>query len=169
MTYGTSLKLASNILGIMAITAEDAIFVASNEGKICSVFMDTITIKVPSERTNGSYSICEDITPPGAGAPPHIHHREEEMFYVLEGEYDFRCGEREFKATRGALVILPREIPHAFKNTGNTPGKTLLILRPGGMEKVFGDISLMPQGPPDLEKINAITKKYGVEFLPFKT
>ncbi|HKM75014.1 MAG TPA: hypothetical protein VJZ32_01190 [Candidatus Bathyarchaeia archaeon] len=70
-----------------------------------------------------------------------------------------------FKAAKGAWVHLPRDIPHAYKNTGNTAGRTLVFLIPGGMEKVFEEINSMPPGPPDLEKINAITKKYGVEFL----
>ncbi len=116
--------------------------------------------------TGGAYSISEDATPAGQGAPPHIHRRELETFIVLEGEYEFQCGDRKFKATKGAIVVLPREVPHAFKNTGNTIGKTLVVLVPGGMEKVFEDISAMPPGPPDIGKVNAITTKYGVEFLP---
>jgi len=148
------------------ITAQDASFVLPDEGKKCKVFADTITIKVPSEMTKGAYSISEDVTPPGQGTPPHKHRRELETFIVLEGEYEFQRGDRKFKATKGAIVSLPREIPHAFKNTGNSTGKTLVILVPGGMEKVFEDISAMPPGPPDIGKINAITMKYGVEFLP---
>jgi hypothetical protein len=64
------------------------------------------------------------------------------------------------------MVVLPKEIPHAFKNTGNTTGRTLVVLVPGELEKVFEDLSAMPPGPPDLGKINAIMMKYGVEFLP---
>jgi mannose-6-phosphate isomerase-like protein (cupin superfamily) len=147
-------------------TALDASFVSPDGGKKCNVFADTITIKVPSEMTKGAYSISEDLTPPGQGAPPHVHRRELETFIVLDGDYEFQCGDRKFKATKGATVVLPREIPHAFKNTGNITGKTLVVLVPGGMEKVFEEISAMPPGPPDIGKINAITMKYGVEFLP---
>jgi mannose-6-phosphate isomerase-like protein (cupin superfamily) len=147
------------------ITPQDAFFVSPNEGKSFHVITDTMTIKVPSERVNGAYSVTEDATPPGGGAPPHIHHREDEMFYVLEGEFEFTCGDRVFKAAKDSLVALPREIPHAFKNTGKALGKTLLVLIPGGTEKAFGELSKLPPGPPDLENINAITKKYGVEFL----
>ena len=148
------------------ITAKDASFVSPNEGKKCNVFADTITIKISSEMTKGAYSICEDVTPPGQGAPPHKHTRETETFIVLEGEYEFQCGDSKFKGSKGAMVVLPKEIPHAFKNMGNTTGRTLMVLVPGGLEKVFEDLSVMPPGPPDLGKINAITMKYGVEFLP---
>lgn len=147
------------------VTSLDALFVSANEGKSFHVVTDTITIKVPSEKVNGAYSVSEDVTPVEGGAPPHIHHREDEMFYVLEGEFEFRCGGRVFKAAKDSLVTLPKNIPHSFKNTGNTSGKTLLILIPGGTEKAFEELDKLPPGPPNLENINAITKKYGVEFL----
>jgi mannose-6-phosphate isomerase-like protein (cupin superfamily) len=147
------------------ITASDASFVPAGEGKSLHVLTETVTIKIPSERVNGAYSVTEIVTPPGGGAPPHIHRRENEMFYILEGEFEFRCGDRMFNAAKGAIVALPKEIPHAYKNTGNVLGKTLLVLIPGGTEKAFEEISILPSGPPDLEKINTITMKYGVEFL----
>src|SRR5207237_10200119 len=109
--------------------------------------------------TMGAYSISEDVTHPGAGAPPHKHTREVETFIVLEGEYEFQCGDRKFKGSKGAMVVLPKEIPHAFKNTGNTTGRTLVILVPGGMEKVFEELSAMTPGPPEIAKVNAITTK----------
>jgi mannose-6-phosphate isomerase-like protein (cupin superfamily) len=147
-------------------TAHDGSFVSPNDGKKCNVFADTVTVKVPSEMTNGAYSISEDVTPAGQGAPLHVHSREQETFIVLDGEYEFQCGEQKFKTTKGGMVVLPKEIPHAFRNIGNTIGKTLVILVPGGMEKVFDDISAMPPGPPDIGKINAVTMRYGVKFVP---
>jgi quercetin dioxygenase-like cupin family protein len=151
---------------VVLATAQDASLVSPDEGKKCNVFADTITVKISSGMTKGAYSISEDVTPPGQGAPPHVHRREQETFIVLEGEYEFQCGDRKFKGSKGAMVVLPKEIPHAFKNAGNSTGRTLVVLVPGGMEKVFEDLSAMPPGPPDLGKINAVTMKYGVEFLP---
>jgi hypothetical protein len=114
------------------VTSQDAFFVSTNEGKSFRVVTDTITIKVPSEKVNWAYSVSEDVTPAEGGAP--------------------RCGDRVFKAAKGSLVALPRNIPHSFQNTGNTSGKTLLILIPGGMEKVFEELDKLPPGPPNLEK-----------------
>jgi quercetin dioxygenase-like cupin family protein len=145
---------------------QNASFVLPNEGKKCNVFADTITVKIPSEMTNGAYSISEDVTPSGQGAPLHVHRREQETFIVLEGEYEFQCADRKFKGSKGSMAVLPKDVPHAFRNAGDTVGRTLIVLMPGGMEKVFEDLSVMPPGPPDLGKINAITMKYGVEFLP---
>jgi len=161
-------KIKSNniVAIIMDVPIQDPFFVTPDGGKRYQVFTETITIKVPAERTNGSYSVFEIVSPPGGGAPPHIHDREDEMFYVLEGKFEFKCGESVFKAEKGALVTLPRKIPHDFRNIGNTPGKNLVILVPGGFEKAFEEISRLPPGPPDIEKVNSITNKYGVNFLP---
>src|SRR5437667_9526714 len=111
---------------LVLVTAQDSSFVSPGEGKKCNVFADTITIKVPSEMTGGAYSISEDVTPAGQGAPPHIHRRELETFIVLEGEYEFQCGDRKFKATKGAIDALPREVPHARKHSVQTTCKTLV-------------------------------------------
>jgi mannose-6-phosphate isomerase-like protein (cupin superfamily) len=132
--------------------AFDVSFVLPDGGKKCNVFADTITIKIPSQMTNGAYSVSEDVTLPGQGAPPHVHTRELETFIVLEGEYEFQCGDRSFKGTKGAMVVMPKDIPHAFRNIGNTPGKTLVVSVPGGMENVFEEISAMPQARQTLER-----------------
>jgi len=147
-------------------TSREASFVLPDEGKVCNVFSSTITIKIRSEMTNSAYSVSENAVPPGAGAPPHIHHRELETFIVLEGEFEFHCGDRKFVATKGAMVVLPKEIPHSFKNVRSAAGKALLILVPGGAEKVFEEINAMPPGGQETAKINAVTMKYGIEFLP---
>ncbi|MGO9644903.1 MAG: cupin domain-containing protein [Candidatus Bathyarchaeia archaeon] len=105
----------------MAAKTREPYFVSQDEGKRLSVFADTITIKVSSERTNGAYSISEDITPPGAGSPRHVHHREDEMFYVVEGEYEFQCADRVFKAAKGHRSI--------FQEISHTPSRTQEILR----------------------------------------
>ena len=141
-------------------------FSSKGEGKRYNVFADVITIKLTSEDTNGAYALFEDVTPPGAGVPTHIHHREDEVFNILEGEYEVRCDDRVFKATAGSTVHLPKNLPHSLKNIGSTSGKILGLLIPGGSEKVWEEISNEPPQPPTVDNINAITKKYGIEFLP---
>jgi len=139
-----------------------------DQGKRCKVFADVITIKLTSEDTNGAYALFEDVTPPGAGAPPHIHHREDEVFNILEGEYEVQCDGRLFKVTAGSTVHLPKNLTHSLKNTGSSSGKILGLLIPGGSEKVWEEISSKPPEPPSIDNINAITKKYGIEFLPLE-
>src|SRR5437667_11966480 len=98
---------------LVLITAQAASFVSSGEGKKCNVFADTITIKVPSEMTGGEYSISEDITPAGQGAPPHIHRRELETFIVLEGDYEVPAADRKLNATEEAMAVPQSADQHA--------------------------------------------------------
>ena len=72
-------------------------------------------IKARAADTGGAFGLVEGSFPEGFGPPLHIHHREDEGFYVLEGEIRFRQGDDEFVAGRGTLVWGPRGVPHAFK------------------------------------------------------
>ena len=89
------------------------------------------------------------------------------MFYVLEGECEVQCGDRTFKATKGSLAILPRKVPHGFRNIGTAPSRILVTITPGEFERFFEEVSQLPvEGPPDLEKVMAIARKYDLELLP---
>jgi mannose-6-phosphate isomerase-like protein (cupin superfamily) len=70
-----------------------------------------ITFKAVSEETGGEYSLYELTVPPPLGAPPHIHHRETEAYYVLDGEVEFLKGERTLRAGVGQLVHVPKGYP----------------------------------------------------------
>jgi uncharacterized cupin superfamily protein len=83
------------------------------------------TLKVVAEDTDGAFSLMESRTPPEGGPPPHIHHREDEWIYVLEGEYELLDNDRTIRATAGSFVFLPKSRLHTFKNVGSTPGKLL--------------------------------------------
>ncbi len=89
------------------------------------------------------------------------------MFYVLEGEYEFRCGEQKEIVSKGALVHLPRKLPHSFKNIGQTPGVLMNTITPGGFEAFFEEIDQLPKDKPlDHQKVASIANKYGLRFLP---
>ncbi|HAV60755.1 MAG TPA: cupin domain-containing protein, partial [Verrucomicrobiales bacterium] len=77
----------------------------------------------------------EATVPPGGGPPPHYHTREEESFYVLEGEVTFTVEGRTIVGRPGSFVQLPREAPHAFKNTSDIPAKMLIQCTPAGFEE----------------------------------
>ena len=136
----------------------------TRRGKPLDIFGDNIYIKMGSVETNGRYSLIEDVTPPGGGPPLHVHHREDEGFYILEGEYLFQTGEARHKVGPGDFVYIPRDIPHCFKNIGGTTGTMLLTLEPGGLEVFFAELSAV-SGPPTPEKVAPIFVKYGLELL----
>jgi len=127
---------------------------------------DQITIKVGSKETEGAFTVIETTTPPHAGPPPHVHEREDESFYVLEGEFEFHVGRSSTRAQAGAFVMAPRGLPHRFQNVGETPGKLLIVCQPAGFEKFVEEFATLPTDqPPDMEKAVAIGKKYGISFV----
>jgi quercetin dioxygenase-like cupin family protein len=92
-----------------------------------------------------------------------VHRQHEETFYVLEGEFVFQLGTQTVKATAGTFVFVPRDVPHAFENIGNQPGRILGIMTPGGYEKFFEELAQLPPGPPDRAKFQEIFEKYDQE------
>src|SRR5688500_19633671 len=92
----------------------------AGEGKAYWVVGDLYTILASGEDTGGAYALIHAVVPPGGGPPPHTHSREDEAFYVLEGELAFHADGREFAATPGAWVTLARGSLHSFRNTGTT-------------------------------------------------
>src|SRR5438874_4823008 len=84
----------------------------------------------------------EAVVPPGGGPPPHVHSREEEGFYVLEGEVTFRVGEERFVATAGTFANMPVGTPHSFRNEGSHPARMLISVAPAGLERMFFEVGV---------------------------
>ena len=110
--------------------------------------------------------------PPGGGPPPHVQHREDESFYVLEGEFEFLVGEDTIPAGSGSRVHVPSGTLHTFKNVGSSPSRVLGVLTPGD-SRSFLEVgepategSSPPQGEPDVGRIVEIGQKYGLEIPP---
>jgi quercetin dioxygenase-like cupin family protein len=103
----------------------------------------------------------------GGGPPPHIHHREDETFQILEGEYEWTVGGKTFVAEKGATVFAPREVPHTYRYIGKTPGRLMCVITPSGFEGFFEEIdALTPDQQQDIPRVVEIAKKYGLEFPP---
>lgn len=88
------------------------------------------------EDTGGGLTVYEIQFPPDSGPPLHVHQREDEYFYVLEGVLSVRMGEEEFEAAAGSLVFQPRGIPHTFRSSGEG-ARALLMVTPSGFEGFF--------------------------------
>jgi mannose-6-phosphate isomerase-like protein (cupin superfamily) len=138
------------------------LFVRPGEGQS----FDDLTCRVSSASTRGEYCAFEFTTPPGQGVPLHVHQREDELYYILEGAYEIRCGSTLFVAEAGAMAVLPRNIPHAFHNAGKTPARALTVFIPGGFDHFVEELSrLSPKDAEDEEKRNVIRRRYGIEML----
>lgn len=142
------------------------------EGRTVAVVGDVYRFLATGEDTNGSYALWEAIVPPGGGPPPHVHSREEEGFYVLEGEITFTIGDKRLVASAGMFANMPVGTPHSFKNESSKPAEMLISVAPAGLEKMFFEVGVaLPEGsttalPPtreEIEKLLAVAPRYGVE------
>ena len=91
----------------------------------------------------------------------HIHENEDEIYHILEGEYEIQCGDETYKATTGAVAVLPRRIPHASRNVSNQVSRALLLCSPGGFDDFMEELS-QTQTPEDR---NTIYRKYGFSLM----
>ena len=133
-----------------------------------------LTFLATAEETSGRFALIEATARKGNVPPRHIHHREEETFYVLEGEMKVAVGDRTFKATPGTLVCLPREVAHSFAIESEQL-RALILLTPAGLEGFFKEFSVpapaMTLPPPDelayseVQRMLEAAPRYGLEFL----
>jgi quercetin dioxygenase-like cupin family protein len=142
------------------------------EGRTIAVVGDVYRFLATAEDTDGQYATWEAIVLPGGGPPPHVHSREEESFYVLEGEVAIYVGEQRHLTRAGMFVNVPVGTPHAFKNESDQPARMLLTVVPAGLEQMFFEVGRpLPNGaesapPPtteEIEKLQEIAPWYGVE------
>jgi quercetin dioxygenase-like cupin family protein len=145
---------------------------AATEGRTVAVVGDVYRFLATGEDTNGKYALFEALVGPGGGPPPHVHSREEEGFYVLEGEIKLTMNGDRIVAKAGTFANMPIGTPHSFKNESDKPARMLISVAPAGLEKMFFEVGVpVPPGattaaPPtkeEIEKLRAIAPRYGVE------
>ena len=137
------------------------------------VLGELLTYKIPSQQTGGAYALFEVETPPRSGPPPHVQHREDESFYVLEGEFEFLSGEKILRVGAGSLLYVPKGLLHAHKNVGEGVGRMLVTQTPGGLyERYFEEVGepvdgnggpFVFEGQQEVDGIVAIAATYGIE------
>jgi quercetin dioxygenase-like cupin family protein len=116
-------------------------------------------LKASQRSTDGALTVFE--TSVGAGPPLHVHDREDECFYVLDGELSIRCGGDAFGAAAGSFVFLPRGRPHRFWAVAE-PARLLLIAVPGGIEDYFHQINTASTD----DERRRIGERYGIHVVP---
>jgi mannose-6-phosphate isomerase-like protein (cupin superfamily) len=125
---------------------------------------------------DGGYCLVELRTAPDAGAPPNRHPGDDEVFYVLEGQFDFMIADRAFSARPGDCIKVPNGAVHSFTNAGQTPARMLVINTPGRIHEAFfseagekvaeGTTEFPPQdAAPDIPRLLEIGRRNGLEFL----
>jgi quercetin dioxygenase-like cupin family protein len=144
------------------------------QGRTVAVVGDVYRFLATGEDTNGRYALWESIVPPGGGPPPHVHSREEEGFYVLDGEITFTVNGERVVAGAGTFANMPVGTPHSFKNESDRPARMLISVAPAGLEKMFfacgvplaeGATTALPPTDEEVEKLLAVAPEYGIEIL----
>jgi quercetin dioxygenase-like cupin family protein len=150
--------------------------VRSGEGEARWWFGGLAEIKAGAADTGGQMTLVEVTQHPGAEAPLHVHHRDDEAFWILEGELTFQVGDETIEAAAGDYLFAPRDIPHRY-TVGERGCRMLFILLPGGIEDVIRPTSQPAPSrtlpPPaesepsaeEIEGLKAIVREHGYELL----
>src|SRR3712207_4186849 len=115
----------------------DVTHVPPGEGRSLWVLGELVTYKTTSEQTGGAYSLFEVTTQPRVGPPPHVQHREDESFYVLEGVYEFLVEGHTIRVGASYLLYVPKGTLHAHKNVGEGAGRMLVSQTQRGLYEHF--------------------------------
>ena len=145
----------------------------SGQGEARWWFSGLAEIKATAEDTGGLLTIVEVTEPPGVEAPLHVHHREDEGFWILEGEVRLYVGDETIDASAGDFAWGPRDIPHRY-TVGPNGCRMLFICTPAGFENLVRDMSVpaetrnLPPASdeePDMEHVATVADRYGCELL----
>jgi quercetin dioxygenase-like cupin family protein len=131
-------------------------------------FNQTIAILATVSDTNGVLGAIEVASPRGAVPPLHVHRREDEAFYVVEGDYRVFVGDEVISASPGTWVWGPRDVPHGYQ-IHSERGRHLSLTMPAGFEAFFEEVAAIatPDADPlsEMGRIEAVAGRYGVELL----
>jgi quercetin dioxygenase-like cupin family protein len=144
---------------------------AKEEGQAVWFLDSLLIVKATGEQTGGAFGLIDNFMPPG-DSPFHVHHNEDEAFYVYEGQMTFYVGEERIKAQPGTWVYGPREVPHGFCIEGSSPARMLLLNTPAGFErfpvevgKPAKELALPPAEEPDMQRLMSVAAKYAIDIL----
>ncbi len=147
------------------------------QGTTLAVAGGNYRIIISGAETNGAYAVVEMLVPPGGGPPPHSHPQTQEMFYLIEGELEFKTEAGKTLLQPGGFVNIPfGGAVHCFRNISDSYAKMLCTVVPAGLEEVFsaigtpaqpGEFLPVPEHTPERAAfLQAIDEKYGQQTFP---
>jgi quercetin dioxygenase-like cupin family protein len=147
--------------------------VTASEGPAFWFLNNLCVVKATTESTGGAFSMTYQIAPAGHATPYHLHHVEDEAFYVLDGEYTFICDGVKTVLGPGGYIFLPRGIPHGIRVSSSVPATMLILATPGsgfvGMMEEMAEPAaerVLPEPrQPDFEKLSRLCSKYQIDIL----
>lgn len=140
-------------------------YLEAGKGELVWLLGEPRTFKVTTEETGGAFLQFESTHGPGMKVLTHLHHEEDEAFYVLAGQYEILIGETRFVASPGAFAFVPRDTIHGFTNMGQDVGRMLITVTPGTQhEGLFREVSALTERigkPPSTAQLVALATQYG--------
>jgi quercetin dioxygenase-like cupin family protein len=145
------------------------------DGRTIAVVGDVYRFLATGDQTQGRYAMWEALVLPGGGPPKHTHSREEEGFYVLEGDIMLTVGDKRLALSAGMFANMPVGVEHAFKNESSNTARMLISIAPAGLEKMFFEVGVpMPAGATtapaptqeEIAKLLQIAPRYGIAMKP---
>lgn len=121
---------------------------------------DVTELVATRDQTGGALGLFRQAIAPKSGPPAHVHRAEDEFFYVVSGEFNFKLGDRIVSAPARSIVFVPRGTVHTFQNVGTEPGVLLVGVTPGGLEKMFAERQSV-----DPETNRTLMKRHNVELV----
>jgi quercetin dioxygenase-like cupin family protein len=122
---------------------------------------NTLRIKAGTEEGHALVGVFESTMPAGGGFPfAHVHDQYEEVFYVLEGEVEYRLGDTWAVARAGSTICVPRGVVHAFRNTSQSPARHLVVHAPAAALAAIEEIGRTPR-----DQWPAVLERHGSRFV----
>ncbi|MBT8210444.1 MAG: cupin domain-containing protein [Eudoraea sp.] len=169
---GTSLAVMLPANAVMATIRNSPLekkkkekIVLANEGVELNILGNPQRHKVVGLDTDNQIFEWVDNLAPGSGIPPHIHTREDEIFRVLKGQVEIMVDNKSTILKAGDMAFAPKNIVHSWKVVGEEKAQMWVSAFPSGMEHMFHELSELPEGKPDFNKVAAICDKYGITFV----
>ena len=149
---------------VMKTNESQPVFVSPGSGKKLEFL--GVTHKLTGQQTGGAFYWFETQFGPGDGNQLHVHRREDEVGYVLEGTLEIRLADQTVVAQAGSVAHLPRNVPHAIRNPGKTPARYLFMTIPAGLDQWFEALDNARQaGTLDDALYRKLSLDYGIEWL----
>ncbi len=159
----TPSQLQTILMVLQMKTFDQAVVSTAGAGTLAFGF-GPHTIRISADQTGGSLGVFEDEVPAGEGPPPHVHDNEEEFFRVLEGRFAFWCNGTRVELEEGGLIVVPRGAVHRFQNIGETTGRLMIMMTPGGFEGFFKAVET--EAPATPGEIDALAARFSLRFVP---
>jgi len=140
-----------------------AVIAQAGEGVPVRAFGNEILFKLTTEQSGGAMAVGLATVPPGSRVPRHVQEREDELFIIVEGAYRFWVDGEWTEVGPGALVFVPRGVPHTFEVVGNQAGRHWVLNAPGGFDRFFARVAevVAEPGAPDFARLAAINAEFG--------